>query len=492
MDASHISTTCGREPQGVQAPPLVVDLDGTLVLTDMLHESALALARGNPLGALGIPFLLLRGKAGLKRALAKDYDSRPEFLPYNEPFVAWLREQRTAGRRLVLCTASDERIATAIASRLGLFDEVLASDGETNLGDAAKAWDLCRRYGERGFDYAGNARADLPVWACARTAVVVNAPQSLVEAASGLCPVERHFPAQKPGLGVYLRMLRVHQWLKNLLLIVPLAAAHRLGQALAWPPLILGILSFCLCASAVYLANDLLDLESDRRHPRKRLRALACGQVGILRAVAFAPLLLAGGVALGAFVGPGFLRWLAGYFLLTCAYSLFLKRMVLVDCLTLAVLYTLRIVAGGAATGTPLTFWLLAFSIFLFLSLGFVKRYAELDAQPPEADGAVHGRGYYKTDAAFVQVLGLGSGYAAVLVLALYLNTAAVARLYRTPECVWAVVPVLLFWISWMWFKAHRGEMHDDPLVFAVKDKASLLAGLLFAAALAAGALVRL
>ncbi|MBU1042255.1 MAG: UbiA family prenyltransferase [Proteobacteria bacterium] len=482
----------GREPQGAQSLPLVVDLDGTLVLSDMLHESVLALARRNPLGVPGIPFLLLRGRAGLKRALAKDFDPRPKLLPYNEPFLAWLREQRAAGRRLVLCTASDERLATAIASHLGLFNEVLASDGETNLGGAAKARDLCGRYGERGFDYAGNARADLPVWACARVAVVVNAPQSLAKATSGLCPVERHFPAQKPGLGVYLRMLRVYQWLKNLLLVVPLAAAHRLSQADSWPPLILGILSFCLCASAVYLANDLLDLESDRRHPRKRLRAITSGRVTILRAVGIAPVLLAGGVGLGLFVGPGFLLWLSCYFLLTCAYSLFLKRMVLVDCLTLALLYTLRIVAGGAATGVVLTFWLLAFSMFLFLSLAFVKRYAELDAQPPEADAAVHGRGYYKDDARLVQTLGIASGYASVLVLALYLNTAAVTRLYRTPEVVWAVVPVLLFWISWMWFKANRGEMHDDPLVFAVKDKPSLLAGLLFAAALAAGALVRL
>ena len=470
--------------------PLVVDLDGTLVLTDMLHESALALVRRDPLGSLGIPFLLLRGKAGLKRALAQDYDPRLELLPYNEPFVDWLREQHAAGRRLILCTASDERIATTIADHLGLFGEVLASDGETNLGGASKALDLCGRYGERGFDYAGNACADLPVWACARAAVVVNAPETLAEAVRSVCSVERSFPAQKPGLGVYLRMLRLHQWLKNLLLIVPLAAAHHLAQAESWPPLILAMLSFCLCASSVYLANDLLDLESDRRHPRKRLRALASGRVSILSAVLLAPVLLVGSVAVGAAVGGAFLAWLAGYFLLTCAYSLFLKRMVLLDCLTLAVLYTLRIVAGGAATGTPLTFWMLAFSFFLFLSLAFVKRYAELDAQPQEADGAVHGRGYYKADASFVQVLGLSSGYAAVLVLALYLNSATVVRLYPTPQYVWVVVPVLLFWISWTWFKAHRGEMHDDPLVFAVKDPPSLFAGLLFAAALAAGALV--
>jgi len=224
---------------------------------------------------------------------------------------------------------------------------------------------------------------------------------------------------------------------------------------------------------------------------RASARALASGRVPLRRAVLLAPVLLAFSLGLGAVVGPAFLGWLGGYFLLTCAYSLALKRVALVDCLTLAVLYTLRIVAGGAAVGVPLSFWLLAFALFLFLSLAFVKRYAELLGQPPAGSGALHGRDYYATDAPMVSTLGVSSGYASALVLALYLNSEAVVQLYRTPECLWATVPVLLYWISHMWLKASRGEMHDDPLMFAVKDKASLVAGLLFASILVAGTLAR-
>jgi len=491
MGTSGILEASGAETQRVSLLPLVIDLDGTLLLTDMLHESAVGLLRAEPLSVLRIPLWLTRGKAVLKEELARRYEFDPALLPFNEPFVAWLREQRTAGRRLVLCTASDERIAGAVAAHLGIFDEVLASDGATNLGGSAKARFLVERFGQGGFAYAGNAAADLPVWRAAGMAVVVNAPDALAARVAQSCPVERSFPRLSAGLGEHLHMLRLHHWLKNLLLFVPLAAAHKMAEADRWPPLVMAFFAFCLCASAVYLANDLLDLESDRRHPRKRARALASGRVPLRRAVLLAPVLLAFSLGLGAVVGPAFLGWLGGYFLLTCAYSLALKRVALVDCLTLAVLYTLRIVAGGAAVGVPLSFWLLAFALFLFLSLAFVKRYAELLGQPPAGSGALHGRDYYATDAPMVSTLGVSSGYASALVLALYLNSEAVVQLYRTPECLWATVPVLLYWISHMWLKASRGEMHDDPLMFAVKDKASLVAGLLFASILVAGTLAR-
>lgn len=282
-------------------------------------------------------------------------------------------------------------------------------------------------------------------------------------------------------------MLRLHQWLKNLLIFVPLAAAHHLGQADRWPSLLMGFLAFCLCASAVYLINDLLDLESDRRHPRKRARALASGKVPISRAVPLALLLPCCAFALGWAVGPGFLAWLCVYFLITCVYSLLLKRVAVLDCLALALLYTLRVVAGGAAAAVPLSHWLLAFSAFIFLSLAFVKRYAELQSQPPEATGKLQGRGYGAADASLVLALGASSGLASALVLSLYLDSEAVVRLYRTPRCIWATVPVLVYWVSHMWLTTHRGEMHDDPLVFAVQDGPSLVAGLLFSAALAAG-----
>lgn len=470
--------------------PLVVDMDGTLLRTDMLHESVAGLLRASPLAALRIPAWLAQGKARLKDELARRFRFDPALLPFNERLVAWLRQERATGRSLVLATASDRRIAQAVADHLGLFDEVLASDGATNLSGAAKASALVGRFGQGGFAYAGNSAADLPVWRAAGAAVVVDAPPAVIREAARLCPVEREFPAQHADLGAYLAVLRPHQWLKNLLVFVPLAAAHQLAEAERWPPLILGFLAFCLCASAVYLCNDVLDLESDRRHPRKRLRALASGLVPLRRAAALAPALLLAALALGWTAGAEFLAWLGAYFAITSAYSLVLKRIALLDCLTLALLYTLRVAAGGAAANVPLSHWLLAFSVFLFLSLAFVKRYAELLAQPPAPGAPLHGRGYHAGDDRLVAALGLGSGLGSVLVLTLYLGSEAVVRLYRTPQCIWATVPVLLYWICRMWAKARRGEMHDDPLVFAVRDKASLVAGLLFAGALAAGTAV--
>lgn len=476
-----------REGSVLSFPPLVVDLDGTLIRTDMLHESALRVLRDKPLDILRIPYWLSRGKASLKQRLASLTPFDPNLLPYHHELLDWLKLQRAGGRKLVLCTASDLSIATAIAEHLGLFELVIASDGIQNIAGKHKAEALEKAFGRGGFDYVGNSHADLAVWERARRAIVVNASADLVSKAGGCCEVERVFPASPIGIEAWPRVLRVHQWLKNLLLFVPILAAHRLSDVEDWLSLILAFLSFSLCASSVYIANDLLDLESDRQHPRKRNRPFASGLVPVWLGVVLAPFLLLCSLLLAWHVGGSFLPWLTFYFLLTCVYSWALKRQMVVDCLTLAMLYTFRIVAGAAAVNMPLSFWLLAFSVFLFLSLAFVKRYAELEVQLLHGKQKVHGRGYYTTDAPLVQTLGITSGYASVLVLALYLNSDAVVQLYRTPEVIWGTVPVMLFWISWLWMRAHRGEMHDDPLIFAVKDKGSLMAGVAFGLVLLAG-----
>jgi 4-hydroxybenzoate polyprenyltransferase/phosphoserine phosphatase len=468
--------------------PLCVDLDGTLIQTDMLHESTLRAVRDRPLDLLRIPLWLARGRAVLKRALSDRVDFDAASLPYNESLLNWLREERAAGRRLILCTASDQRFAQAIGEHLGVFDEVIASDGLRNVAGHEKAQVLIERFGERGFDYAGNSGTDLKVWAHARRAVVVNGAPALASEAREHCEVEREFPRARVGLSVWRRTLRSHQWLKNALLFVPLLAAHQLTNVRAIETLLLAFVSFSLCASSVYIANDLLDLESDRQHPRKRARPFAAGLLPAWVGVALAPVLLAVSVVLAWVVGKAFLGWLLAYFAVTVAYSWGLKRVVLIDCLTLACLYTLRIVAGGAAAGLSNSFWMLAFSVFLFLSLAFVKRYAEIQTQIQLGGRKLHGRGYYDTDLGLIQTLGVTSGFAAVLVLALYLNSDAVVRLYHAPQWMWGAVPVMLYWISWVWLQAHRGNMNDDPLVFAVKDKASLAAGVLFLLVLVLGA----
>lgn len=472
-----------------QLHPLVVDLDGTLLHTDTLHESALQLLRDSPASTLNIPGWLAGGKAQMKRKISTLAKLNPETLPYNLQLLDWLREQRAAGRRLVLCTATDRSIAEDIAAHLDLFDEVIASDGEVNLAGANKAAALEARFGAGGFDYAGNSSADLAVWAKAREAVVVNAPKSLLATAQAKFSVSKVFAAQARGFSVWRRALRLHQWLKNLLLFMPLLAAHQLGDGYAWGVLALAFVAFSLCASSVYLANDLLDLESDRLHPRKRARPFASGALPVWMGVVLAPALVVGSLLIAGQVGPSFQVWLLVYFVLTCLYSWLLKRLILIDCLTLAMLYTLRVLAGAAAVGLELSFWLLAFSVFLFLSLAFVKRYAELELQRASGRTKLHGRGYHTDDASLIQTMGITAGQASVLVLALYLNSEAVTRLYKSPELIWGAVPIMLFWVHWMWMQAHRGQMHDDPLVFAVKDRASLAAGAAVGLFLAAGAL---
>ena len=467
--------------------PLAVDLDGTLIHTDTLHESAVRALRAHPLSVLAMPFWLARGKAFLKQRLAAHSEFDPAALPYNGPLLDWLRAQKSQGRPLILCTAADQSMAMAVAEHTDLFDDVMASDGHHNLSSRNKASALEARFGRGGFDYAGNSAADMPVWQSARRAIVVNAPASVEQQARAVADVEQVFSGHRAGFADFSRVFRVHQWMKNLLLFITPLAAHIVPDADMAGTLMLAFFAFCFCASAVYIANDLFDLDSDRYHPRKKFRPFASGRVSVHLGVLLAPLLILVAAVLALQAGALFAAWLAFYFVLTCAYSWGLKRLIIVDCLVLAMLYSVRIIAGAAAAGIPLSFWLLAFSVFLFLSLAFVKRYAELIVQAQMGREKAHGRGYLTTDAPLVQSLGLAAGYSSVLVLAFYLNSEAVVKLYSSPEFMWTSVPVMLFWISWVWMKAHRGQMHDDPLIFALRDRASLIAGLAFTAVLAIG-----
>lgn len=472
-DEEHLSTQA--------SVVLAIDLDGTLTATDTLHESVVALLRAQPWMAFALPIWLIKGKAALKAKIADRVSLDASLLPYNAELIEWLKAERSGGRKLVLCTAADVRVATAVANHVGLFGEVMASDGMSNMAGASKRAALEAKFGAKGYDYAGNSKADLAVWAGAREAIVVNAGNGLARQAEKIATVSKVMPRQSIGLSHWVRLLRVHQWLKNLLLFVPLLASHQIGNLHSLSALLLAFVSFSLCASAVYMTNDLLDLDSDRRHPRKKSRPFASADMPIMYGVVLAPLFAILSLILGCWVGGAFAPCLIVYFVATTAYSLWLKRMVLIDGLTLAALYTLRIVAGAAAVAIPLSFWLLAFSVFIFLSLAFVKRYVELQAQAQADSQVANGRGYAVNDAPLLQTLGVAAGYSAVVVLALYFQSGTFATLYAQPELIGFAVPLMLFWISWMWLKAHRGEMHDDPIVFAVKDKASLVVAALMA-----------
>ena len=457
-----------------EAQVIAVDLDGTFTLTDTLHESVLTLVRNKPYFLLLLPFWLLKGIAHLKQKVAEHSELDVTTLPYNQPLIDWLKEEKECGKKIILCTAANEKIAEAVVGNFDLFDAFIASDSKTNLKSARKRDALQQRYGDNGYDYAGNSNDDLEVWSGASNAIVVNASEYVLQKASKLTSVTQVFLSERAGIAVWLRALRIHQWLKNLLLFVPLLAAHQIGNSQSLGLLVIAFLSFSLCASSVYITNDLLDLESDRSHPRKRARPFAAAKLSVLHGVIAAPLLIAASFLLGAVVGLDFLIVLLVYLLLTVTYSFYLKRLVLVDCLTLATLYTMRIIAGAAAVSVSLSFWLLAFSIFIFLSLALVKRYAELLVQSKEGKNSAHGRGYLVTDAPLLQALGVSSGYISTLVIALYLRSENVMSLYVQPLAIWLLIPILLFWVSWVWLKSSRGEMHDDPIVFAAKDKTSL------------------
>jgi 4-hydroxybenzoate polyprenyltransferase len=417
----------------------------------------------------------------MKQQLAARVTLDPASLPYHAEFLPWLRKQKSSGRKLVLATASDLKLAQLVADHVSLFDEVLASDGKTNLRSGNKLKLLTEKFGERGFDYAGNSSADFAVWRGSHEAVVVNASPMVAKKAAACATINRVF-APEAGLSrSFLRSLRPHQWVKNLIIFIPAVAAHKLGDA----PLLLrdawAFAAFCLCASGVYVINDLVDLDSDRQHPNKRNRPFASGNLPLPFGLVSGPLLLVAGVLLAAQLSWLFVEVTLAYVALTTAYSWWLKRVVLLDVFFLAGLYTMRLVAGSAATGIVNTSWLLMFSMFIFLSLALVKRYVELsDARETEGGKPVAaGRGYVARDLELVASLGTGSGFLAALVLALYVNNPQVTGLYAHPNVLLLVCPLLLYWISRVWLLAHRGEMHDDPVVFALKDKTSYVLGLL-------------
>jgi len=459
------------------ATPLCVDLDGTLIRSDLLYESFLLMVKQNPLYLLMMPFWLLGGAAGLKENIAKRVQMNPAALPYNTGFIAWLTDQHAAGRELWLCTGSNYRLAYKVADHLKIFKGVIASTHTANMTGHTKARHLIEKFGLNQFDYCGNHPVDLSVWKAGGGAIVVNGGRGLAKRAEKQASVHKVFPRTGGLVKPVLKSLRLHQWAKNVLIFVPLAAAHLLSDATLVMHAGIAFLSFSLCASSVYMLNDMLDLESDRMHHRKRRRPFASGDLGLPVGFAMAPILLLVSLLLALSLPPMFVMVLCGYYVLTVAYSFLLKRVVLVDAITLASLYTVRIVAGAAAIGIPLTFWLLLFSVFLFMSLAIVKRYAELDIMRKQGKLTAAGRGYHVDDLPLLGGMGLASGYVSVLVLALYINSPTTAEQYRHPHVIWLLCMLLLYWISRIWLITHRGRMHEDPVVFAMKDVTSILIG---------------
>lgn len=460
-------------PDSLQADavPLCLEFEGTLTPVSLQHERRLGTLKRST--ALFERLLRISAAgAGSNPERIQPASAELEALPLRDELLQWLQQQRASGRRIVLVGNGDRELAEQLATRFGLFDAIVETAGGT-AADRRRA--LVERFGERGFDFVGSEFTDEAIWAASRQAIVVG-DSTLARRIGRTTQVERQFAVERPTLKTWIKAIRLHQWVKNGLIFLPLLLAHRVTDLAALKCAALAFLAFGCCASSVYVLNDLLDLEADRQHPRKRRRPFAAGLLSARAGIRVAILLLLCAAGLSALVGTRFAAMLAGYYLLTWSYSIRLKRVALLDVMMLAGLYTMRLIAGSAATSIELSFWLLAFSVFIFLSLGFVKRYAELYDAVKAGKLAGHGgRGYSADDLPLILTLGTAAGYCGIIVMALYVNSVDSLTLYKHHKVLWLLCPVMLFWISRVWMLTARGQMHDDPVVFALRDRASLM-----------------
>ena len=452
---------------------VVVDLDETLLKSDILYESFLSAVANdwrNIFKSLSV--LLWHGKPTLKKFLSKKSNLDLNTLPFDKQILYYIEKCKAKGCHLALVTATNHHLAKLIAEKLGLFDEVYGSDDKTNLKGAKKADFLVSKYGTNNFTYLGDSYSDLPVWRVAKNIVLVNGSTRLLNKARKLGKEIEHLETSKRSLASLFISLRPHQWVKNLLLFLPVIAAHSFETVTVLQSLI-AFVSFCFLASSVYILNDMLDLKADRLHPRKKLRPFASGTIPLKYGALSAIILIVLGMMLASILNTKFFLMLLIYFILTTSYSLRLKQIMVLDICILAGLYTLRIFAGALATDIELSVWLLAFSLFFFLSLAGIKRQAELVDLIDRSETVVEGRGYNIVDLPVIRTLALSSGYISVLVLALYLNSSSTQTLYTFPEALWAICFILIYWITRIAVITNRGGMNDDPIVFAFKDKLS-------------------
>jgi 4-hydroxybenzoate polyprenyltransferase/phosphoserine phosphatase len=452
-------------------PPLCVDLDGTLIKSDLLFECLAAMTRKAPLSLLLVPIWALRGRAFLKHELASRGSVDAKTLPYNGELLAWLLLEREAGRRIVLATAATQGLADAVSNYLGFFDLVIASTTTNNCKGIRKLDEIRARVGDV-FDYVGDSRADAPIFRASRQAICVAPAISFDKTVDrGHSDIQFRFvvPA-KNAARLFLTELRIHQWIKNLLVFIPLASAHKLMDLPLSLKAFICFLAFNCVASSVYVINDIVDIEADRNHAHKRRRPLAAGSLSLRVAFFTAPILLTLGVFAGFWLGTGCGLVLLGYFISALLYTFILKTKVLYDVFTLAILYTFRLVAGQEAYSVPLSTWLVSCCFFLFQSLAFCKRASELADPGMNHDQEQNRRGYLASDATIVSMFGIGSGMLASLITVLYVESENVRKLYHHPQILWLLSPLILQWVARTWMLAHRGLIKEDPVMFSIKD----------------------
>jgi len=473
-------------PEAVDVP-LCVSCERALLRTNICYEALFNLIKRNILYAFVLPIWLLRGKSALIRPVSEAVRINWRTVPFCEPALERMRAAHAGHRRVFLMTSMPKTWAQELAAELGLAEVIFMGENSCDASVENMRARLTDLFGAQGFDYIGNGGWDLPVCKLARRVHIVTSNRATMERAKENASVESVIPREGAGFFAFVKMIRVHQWVKNCLVWVPLLAAHRLSSLHDIGIGAIAFVAFSFCASSVYILNDLLDLESDRQHVRKRNRPIASGKIAVGQALSIGLLLFLTSVYLAFHISALFVMTLGVYFAMTLAYSLRLKRQVIVDVMLLAALYTIRVIAGAVATVVVPSFWLLALSMFLFLSLAVVKRYSEMLVTLSQDKQYAAGRGYSVADMPVLLSLGVSAGIAAIVVLALYINDSTTSKLYPATIWLWPVPPLILYWVSRVWMKAHRGEMHDDPVVFATRDWQSLvtlvLVGMCFAAA---------
>jgi 4-hydroxybenzoate polyprenyltransferase/phosphoserine phosphatase len=470
-DDLFMGSAAGTQAAKATSPVLCVDLDGTLIRGNLLWECILALLKSKPASLFLLPFWLVKGAAFLKRQLARRVVLDPSRLPYRQDVLDLVQQERLAGRKIALVTAADLGLAQPISNYLGIFDEVHASDGQRNLKGATKGAFLAARFGATGFDYVGDSAADLKVWSHARGAYVIGT-ESRARQAARLTTVRATFLDSPASLRTWVNALRGTHWAKNLLLFLPLALSHNLSVDPALRAAA-GFVLYGFCASGLYILNDLLDLHSDREHPWKKERPFAAGQLSISEGLFVSCALLASAFGLGFLLYPTFGLALLGYAALTMVYSLYLKKVALLDVFVLSSFYSFRILAGALISSTPLSQWFLAFSMFFFLSLAMAKRYSELLHANDLIASGNSGRGYHVDDRELLLSFGVGSSFASVVILSLYVQSQDVRLLYTSPEWLLLLCPIVLYWLGRTWLLAHRGELKEDPVTLAIRDRVS-------------------
>lgn len=459
--------------------PLFVDLDGTLIKTDVLLESILLLLRRNTLYLALLPIWLLRGRANLKYQVARRVNLPCDSLPLNPELLAYLHQERANGRQLILISASNEKPVSELAHHLDLFAEAIGSDQYLNLRAQAKLTRIRQRLPAGKFAYAGNSHADIPVWAEAAEIVLVNCPRAVVESLLERAQDILQFDTPSGYWREFIKAMRLHQWLKNGLIFLPLLLSHQLADPVLLLQAAIGFISFSLCASSVYLMNDLLDLQSDRQHRTKRLRPFACGELPLAWGFIGAPALLLAAVLTALLLDGGFLYVLLVYWAITCLYTLHLKRLFVIDAITLSILYTLRIIAGSVVIGVVTTNWLLAFSLCVFFGLAMLKRFTELNNLRAEGGSGISGRAYTTGSQRAIFTIGAISNVMAIAVFAMYINAPDITQLYSMPVLLWVICPLLLYLFARIWIQAQKGLLHEDPVMFAITDHRSQIAAAL-------------